>query len=82
MLAQRVIDEEYLGLEFEGADHNQYLDITPLILIAGVGFIVLRFIGLGTNNHNLYIASGIGAAVFLGFSRLLYNLPQESKRIH
>ncbi len=82
MLAQRVIDEEYLGLEFEGADHNQYMDITPLILIAGVGFIVLRFIGLGTNNHNLYIASGIGAAVFLGVSRLLYNLPKESKRIH
>ncbi|MDF5729727.1 MAG: ATP-binding protein [Rhizonema sp. PD38] len=82
MLAQRVIDEEYLGLEFEGADHNQYIDITPLILIAGVGFIVLRFIGLGTNNHNLYIASGIGAAVFLGVSRLLYNLPKESKRIN
>ncbi len=81
MLAQRVIDEEYLGLEVESADHNHYMDITPLVLLAGVGFMVLRFVGLGTNNRNLYIVSGIGAAVFLGVSRLLYNLPQESRRI-
>jgi ABC-type dipeptide/oligopeptide/nickel transport system ATPase subunit len=81
MLAQKAIDEEYLGLEVEGADHNRYLDVTPLIVLVGVGFMVLRFVGLGTNNHALYIFSGIGAAIFLGVSRLLYNLPQESRRI-
>jgi hypothetical protein len=81
MLAIRTIDEEYLGLEVEAADHNRYLDITPLILLAGIGLMVLRFVGLGMNNHALYIISGIGAAVFLGVSRLLYNLPQESRRI-
>jgi hypothetical protein len=81
MLAQRAIDEEYLGLEVEGADHRRYFDITPLILLAGIVFVIMRFIGLGTNDQALYIFGGIAAAVFLGISRLLYNLPRESGRI-
>ena len=81
MLAQRAVDEEYLGLEVEGADHRRYFDITPLILLAGIAFVIMRFIGLGTNDQALYIFGGIAAAVFLGLSRLLYNLPRESGRI-
>jgi AAA domain len=81
MLAARAVDEEYLGLEMEGADHRRYFDITPLILLAGVAFVVMRFIGLGTNDQALYIFGGIAAAVFLGLSRLLYNLPPEDRRI-
>jgi energy-coupling factor transporter ATP-binding protein EcfA2 len=80
-LAQRAINEEYLGLEVEGADHDRYFDITPLILLVGIAFVVMRFIGLGTSNQALYIFSGICAAVFIGVSRLLYSLPNESKRI-
>ncbi|WP_339384997.1 ATP-binding protein [Iningainema tapete] len=81
MLAQRVIDEEYLGLEIEEGDHHRYLDITPLILLAGIAFVVIRFIGLGTGDQALYIFGGIAAAIFLGVSRMLYNLPPESKKI-
>ncbi|PAX51450.1 9-O-acetyl-N-acetylneuraminate esterase [Brunnivagina elsteri CCALA 953] len=81
MLAIRAIDEEYLGLEVEGADHDRYFDITPLILLMGIVFVVMRFIGLGTNNQALYIFGGIAAAVFLGVGRLLYTLPRESRRI-
>jgi len=81
MLASRAVDEEYLGLELEGADHRRYFDITPLILLVGVVFVVMRFIGLGTNDQALYIFGGIAAAVFLGLSRLLYNLPPEDRRI-
>jgi ABC-type dipeptide/oligopeptide/nickel transport system ATPase subunit len=80
-LAERSINEEYLGIEVEGADHRRYLDITPFILIAGIAFVVMRSIGLGTNNQALYIFSSIGAALFLGVSRLFYNLPRESRRI-
>ncbi len=80
-LAQRAINEEYLGLEGEEGDHDRYYDITPLILLVGIVFVVIRFIGLGTNNQALYIFSGISAAVFIGVSRLLYSLPPESKRI-
>jgi energy-coupling factor transporter ATP-binding protein EcfA2 len=80
-LAQRAVNEEYLGLEGEEGDHDRYFDITPLILLVGIMFVVMRFIGLGTNNQALYIFSGISAAVFMGVSRLLYSLPPDSKRI-
>ena len=80
-LAERSINEEYLGIEVEGADHRRYLDITPFILLAGIAFVVMRSIGLGTNNQALYIFSSIAAALFLGVSRLFYNLPRESRRI-
>ncbi|MDF5712156.1 MAG: hypothetical protein PUP90_31900 [Nostoc sp. S4] len=40
----------------------------------------MRFIGLGTSDQALYIFAGIAAAIFLGLSRLLYNLPRESQR--
>ncbi len=81
MLAQRVIDEEYLGLDIEAGDHRRYADATPLVLLVGVCFVVIRFIGLGTSNQALYIFGGVLAAIFLGVSRLLYNLPRESRRI-
>lgn len=81
MLAIRSIEEEYLGLDIEGADHRRYFDITPLILVVGVIFIIMRFIGLGTNNQSLYIFGGISAAVFLGLFRLFYILPNEERRI-
>ena len=81
MFAIRAIEEEYLGLDVEGSDHRRYFDITPLILIVGVIFVVIRFVGLGTGDQTLYIFGGIAAAIFLGLSRLLSTLPQEEKRI-
>ncbi|PHJ59075.1 9-O-acetyl-N-acetylneuraminate esterase [Nostoc linckia z18] len=80
-LAIRSVEEEYLGLEVEEGDHRRYFDITPLILLAGIAFVIMRFIGLGTSDQALYIFGGIAAAIFLGLSRLLYNLPRESQRI-
>jgi hypothetical protein len=81
MLAIRAIEEEYLGLDIEGADHRRYFDITPLILVVGVIFVIMRFIGLSTNDQALYIFGGIATAIFLGLYRLLYSLPQEERRI-
>ena len=81
MLAIRAIEEEYLGLDFEGADNHRYFDITPLILVGGVIFVIMKFIRLGTSDQALYIFGGIAAAMVLGLFQLLYNLPQEKKRI-
>jgi GTPase SAR1 family protein len=82
-LAVRVIEEEYLGLEVEASDlgPKHYTDITPLILLAGVAFVAVRFFALGTGNQPLYIVAGTAAAFFLGVARLLYNTPRESSRI-
>jgi len=82
MLAKRAIEEGFLGIQNEAGDHGRYFDITPLILLVGIIFIAYRFIGLGTGNQSLYIISGILGAVFLGFSRILYGLPKESRRIN
>lgn len=81
MLASRAVDEEYLGLDVESGDHRRYFDITPLILLIGIGFVIVRLIGRGTNDQALYIFGGIAAAVFMGLSRILYNLPRENQRI-
>ncbi len=82
MLAQRVVDEEYLGLDNdETGDHRRYFDITPLILLIGTGFIVMRFVALGTNNMAMYVMAGAVGALFLGVSRILYGLPKDSRRI-
>lgn len=81
MLAARCIDEEYLGLEPETGDHRRYADATPLILLAGLGFMVMRFVALGTANPALYIMTGSLGVVFMGISRLFYGLPKEGNRI-
>lgn len=81
MLAARAVDEEYLGLDVESGDHRRYFDITPLILIIGIVFVIMRLVGRGTNDQALYIFGGIAAAIFMGLSRILYNLPRESQRI-
>jgi hypothetical protein len=81
MFARRAIEEEYMGLDVEAGDHRHYFDITPLILLVGIVFAIMRFVGVGTNNQALYIFGAIAAVIFLGLSRLLYNLPRESRRI-
>ena len=81
MLAKRVINEEYVGVEAEAGDHHQYFDGTPVILLVGIIFVASRFLAHGFHNPTLYVISGIGSAIFMGISRLSYSLPKESKRI-
>ncbi len=81
LLAKRVIDEEYLGLDIEAGDHHRYFDGTPVILLLGIVFMASRFLARGLNDPTLYAISGVASAIFIGLSRLSYSLPKESKRI-
>jgi hypothetical protein len=82
MFAKRAIDEEFIGLTVEVSDATGlYFDILLFIGLVAIIFICLRFIGLGTNNTALYIFSGIGASVFMGFTIALRSLPRESDRL-
>jgi len=81
MFAERAVNEEYLGIEVEEGDHHRYVDATPYLLLIGTTFVIIRFIGLGTNDQALYIIGGIAAAIFLAITRVLYTLPQDDKRI-
>ena len=81
MLAKRVVKEEYLGLEGNNYDHTQWIDGTPLLIAVLMGFMILRFLGLGFNNTSLYLIGGI-LTVAVGMVRLMiYSLPGQSNRL-
>lgn len=63
--ARKIVKEEKLGLT-KDPNHNQYLDISPLVmgLFCCVG--IVKFIGLGSGNRSLYMIGGI--AMMLGLS--------------
>jgi AAA domain len=80
-LAIRSIDEEYLGLEVEGGDRGDYFDITPLLILAATGFVMLRFFAVGTDSKLLYVIAGMSGALFIGLTYMLRSLPKDSKRV-
>jgi len=55
MFARRAVNEEYLGLEDQAPDHDQWIDITPFIIAALMCLVVVRFLGLGPNSKTLYL---------------------------
>ncbi len=63
--ARKIIREEKLGLT-KNPSHNQYLDISPLIMGMFCCVAIVRFIGMGTGNRSLYIIGGI--AMMLGLA--------------
>jgi len=81
MLAFRVVQEEYLGLDFQEGDHQRYGDGSFLIFVGLVTFIAVRFFAIGLNNRLLYALSGLLAVLFWGFYRSLRLLPGEGAKI-
>jgi energy-coupling factor transporter ATP-binding protein EcfA2 len=82
LLAIKAVENEYMELDVEGGDHENYMDATPLIVVGGIVFIIMRFIGLGTNNPALYIFGGVAASIFTGLVQIVYRLPREGKNIN
>jgi hypothetical protein len=80
-LAIRSIDEEYLGLDVEGGDRGDYFDVTPLLILLGTGFVMLRFFAVGTDNRLLYVIAGMCGALLIGVTYMLRSLPKDSKRV-
>jgi hypothetical protein len=80
-LAIRSIDEEYLGLEVEAGYRGDYFDITPLLILAATGFVMLRFFAIGTDSRLLYVIAGMGGALLIGLTYMLRTLPKDSKKI-
>jgi AAA domain len=81
MLAQRVVKEEYLGLDEPSPDHTQWIDGTPFLIAGLMVFVVVRFIGLGMNSTTLYLIGGI-ITVAIGIIRLLIaSMPRKSSRL-
>lgn len=81
MLAKRVVQEEHLGLDPEAGDHHRYVDVTPLILLVGMVFTVMRFLAMGIHNPAVYILTTMLGTILMGINRILCKLPKESQRI-
>lgn len=81
MLARRVIRETYLGLEVTAPDHTEWIDGTPLLIAVLLVFSVIRFLGRGLHQTDLYILGGF-LAVAIGIVRLLLaSLPRKSEKL-
>jgi hypothetical protein len=81
MLARRVIRETYLGLEVTAPDHTEWIDGTPLLIAVLLVFSVIRFLGRGLHQTDLYVLGGFLAAG-IGIVRLLLaSLPRKSERL-
>lgn len=79
MLARKVIRREKLGMNPDRVvEHQQYLDISPLVMAALACLAIVRFIGLGTGNKSLYIVGGI--AMMAGLSLKYLGKIQPAKR--
>lgn len=81
MLAKRVIQEEFLGLEDTAPDHTQWIDGTPYLIAGLMVFGIVRVIGIGLNSTSMYLIGGI-LTVCVGILRLIfYSLPKKSARL-
>jgi hypothetical protein len=81
MLARRVIRETFLGLEVTAPDHTEWMDGTPLLIAVLLVFSVIRFLGRGLHQTDLYVLSGF-LAVGIGIVRLLFaSLPRKSEKL-
>jgi energy-coupling factor transporter ATP-binding protein EcfA2 len=81
MLAKRVIQEEYLGLEDTAPDHTQWIDGTPYLIAVLMVFGIVRVIGIGLNSASLYLIGGV-LTVLVGILRIIfYSLPKKSTRL-
>jgi len=81
MLAKRVVQEEYLGLEDTAPDHQQWVDGTPFLIAGLMVFTVVRLIGLGVNSTSLYLIGGILTVAVGVFRLILLSLPRKSTRL-
>ncbi len=66
-----VVTQGRLGLEAEIEKHQRYIDITPLIILAGIMFAVIRFTTIQNSNQLFYLFIGCCSALFLAILRVM-----------
>lgn len=81
MLAERVITEEYAGLDETNPDHTQWVDGTPYLIAGLTLFVIVRFIGLGFNSTSLYLIGAILTVFVAAIKVLFHSLPRKSGRL-
>ncbi len=75
MLAAAAHDGEVTRARVRAYRHEagvRYLDMTPLLLIALVGFVALRYVARGANDVELFVLSGVVTSLLVGLRLLLW----------
>ena len=81
MLARRVLREQALDLKDTAPDHTQWMDGTPLLIAGLLVFSMIRFLGRGLHQTDLYVLGGM-LAVAVALARLLLTaLPRKSEKL-
>lgn len=76
LLAKRVLTEAAHELDTEG-DHREYLDLSPFVLAILSALSILRFIGLGLGDRQLYLIGGITMVIFFVARQIWQALPRK-----
>lgn len=81
MLARRVINEEFLGLDDTAPDHQKWIDGLPLLLAGMLCFAFIRIMARGFQMRDLWMF-GMIISIALGITRLLMrSLPKQTNRL-
>ena len=80
-LAKRVVTEEYLKLRHVGPDHSLFIDGVPFLLAAAGCVVILRYVGLGTGDRNLYLIGGMSTAFVMMVRVFATQVPKRGSRL-
>jgi hypothetical protein len=69
MLARKVIQRHALGIK-QAVEHTQYMNIMPIIITGLFSFAIVRFIGMGTGDKELYMIGGVCFTVAMALRQL------------
>ena len=53
---------------------TRYLDMTPALVLALIGFIAMRYVSRGVGEVKLLVMSGVASALFYGLTMMLRRL--------
>ena len=81
MLARHVVREYQIGLKPNAIDHTEWINGTPFLIAALICLTMIRFIGRGIGDTNLYIFGGMLAVVASLVRLFMFSLPKSSKRL-
>jgi hypothetical protein len=81
MLARRVVREHQIGLQPNNLDHTEWINGTPFLIGALLCLTMIRFIGRGIGDTNLYILGGMLAVAASLVRLFMFSLPKGSSKL-
>jgi hypothetical protein len=77
LLAICAVTQGRLGVEAEIENNQRYLDITPILIVAGIMFLLVRLMMVGKGNPEAYIFAGCFGTLLFSVSYVMQAVPHE-----